>query len=231
MKTLDMIFKTTLTVSHAMLIYALGSDWINTMISRHRRKKEEKLKKDLGDDEDEDYSWNYDEADSELYIPELNPDALWHLNPYFIDDFVREKMLPEATRTLSHMTMQERYTATLLLTSYIGFLIETAPDEERDFCVLLELLENSVASDDVESPSVTEKVIEDAKRFEEETNFYQTYRHFKTVCKDPAFIIHCCTEIVSVIVVKLYGYIPVKVSEKTANKGERDYVKFRISGM
>ncbi len=209
MKTLDMIFKTTLTLSHAAILCVIGAECIDTLKSRHRRKQEEKLKKILEDDEDdEDYSW-CGELEAEPYIPELTSDALLHLKPARIGTFVHDKMFPEAPRTLAHMTMDERYMAEKLLTSYIGFILDAAPDTEKDFCVLLELLENSTVPRDSEYPSVTEMVLEDSKKQEGESRFYEVYRFFKDVCKDPVFIIRCCTEIVSVIVVKLYGYIPV----------------------
>ncbi len=212
MKTLDTIFKATLTFSHAAILCVIGAECIDTLKSRHKRKQEEKLKKfledDLEDDEDEDYSWDDDEFEIEPYVPELTSDALQHLKPARISTFVREKMFPEALRTLAHMTMDERYMAEKLLISYIGFILDAAPDTEKDFCVLLELLENSVVPRDSEYPSVTEMVLEDSKKQEGESRFYEVYRFFKDVCTDPGFIIHCCSEIVSVIVVKLYGYIP-----------------------
>ncbi len=209
MKMLDTIFKTTLTFSHAAILCVIGAECIDTIKSRHKRKQEEKLKKILEDDgDDEDYSW-CGELEAEPYIPELTSDALLHLKPARISTFVRDKMFPEAPRTLAHMTMDERYMAEKLLTSYIGFILDTAPDTEQDFCVLLELLENSAVPRDSECPSVTEMVFEDAKKQEGETKYYDTYRFFKNVCKDPVFIIRCCTEIVSVIVVKLYGYSPI----------------------
>ncbi len=207
MKILNIIFMAVIALSHTAILCYLAADIVEG-IKRRRKKKGGKPSTP------NEFWWEDGEFDTEPFIPELSRDAILKLKPERISEFVHQEMFAAAPRTIAHMTLGEQFMAELLLTSYIGLLLDTAPDEEHDFTVLLELLESSTVPEDEERISFAEMVIEDCKLQSKETKFYEKYRQFKTLCTDMPFIVLCCTEIVRIIVVKLYGYIPDAVHSK-----------------
>ncbi len=202
-----------MTIFHTavMVIIALDSIYLLSMcvsdicykIKRYWRKKAGK--------QDDELAFLEDGEDFEPFLPELGTDALIKLKPDRISLFVEDKMFPAAPRTLAHLTCDEKYQAQYLLTAYIGMLMDTAPDCEKDFTVLLELLENAVPERDGSKP-VSELLIEEQKYMSGVTRFYASYLRFQKWCKDKPLITRACLEIVRTIVVKVYGYIPADVS-------------------
>ncbi len=221
MKILSIVFMVIVGLSHASILLCVAYNVIDSIKLARKKKADKKNGKSTDEIE---FVWDEDDDKDYRYVPELSKNALRELKPDRIGSFVLDEMLPAAPRVLAYMTMTEELYAKQFLTACIGFLLDTAPEEEHDFSVLLELLENAKAPE-YDECSVTERVFEDSKDQSGVTEFYKNFRNFKTRCTNIPYVVHCCTEIVSIITVKLYGYIPVSVTDKSTfeNEGEYEY--------
>ena len=95
-------------------------------------------------------------------------------------DFVEDKILPNAEKTMAVLTDQEQAAARLLLSALIGFLAAEAPMDEQSFPMVMELLNCMEGEKEDGCQDAVESLLEDAvrntHRHEEYYSNYQRYQ-------------------------------------------------------
>ena len=102
-----------------------GGDILSTMLNKLRRKPKQ----------DDPFDFSLDTVTVSLSI-----DSIRQLCSDDAADFVEEKILPNAEKTMAVLTEQEQTAARLLLSALIGFLAAEAPMDEQSFPLMMELL-------------------------------------------------------------------------------------------
>ena len=102
-----------------------GGDILSTMLNKLRRKPKQ----------DDPFDFSLDTVTVSLSI-----DSIRQLYSGDAADFVEEKILPNAEKTMAVLTEQEQTAARLLLSALIGFLAAEAPMDEQSFPLMMELL-------------------------------------------------------------------------------------------
>lgn len=117
----------------------------------------------------------------------------------------------------------DRDGAKLLLSSYIGFLVQKAPEEEQNFPMLLELLNASKVYDDPDSKNAVDLMMEeDARDRNPLPQYYADYQEYRLICIHKERVINTCRVIVSGIIRKLYGdYYDMHVEEVLKTVSDR----------
>ena len=95
-----------------------GGDILSTMLNKLRRKPKQ----------DDPFDFSLDTVTVSLSI-----DSIRQLCSDDAADFVEEKILPNAEKTMAVLTEQEQTAARLLLSALIGFLAAEAPMDEQSF--------------------------------------------------------------------------------------------------
>ena len=95
-----------------------GGDILSTMLNKLQRKPKQ----------DDPFDFSLDTMTVSLSI-----DSIRQLYSGDAADFVEEKILPNAEKTMAVLTEQERTAARLLLSALIGFLAAEAPMDEQSF--------------------------------------------------------------------------------------------------
>ena len=102
-----------------------GGDILSTMLNKLWRKPKQ----------DDPFDFSLDTMTVSLSI-----DSIRQLYSGDAADFVEEKILPNAEKTMAVLTEQEQTAAHLLLSALIGFLAAEAPMDEQSFPLMMELL-------------------------------------------------------------------------------------------
>lgn len=102
-----------------------GGDILSTMLNKLWRKPKQ----------DDPFDFSLDTTTVSLSI-----DSIRQLYSGDAADFVEEKILPNAEKTMAVLTEQEQTAAHLLLSALIGFLAAEAPMDEQSFPLMMELL-------------------------------------------------------------------------------------------
>ena len=102
-----------------------GGDILSTMLNKLRRKPKQEAPFDFAQD---------------AVTVSLSIDSIRQLYSRDAADFVEERLLPGAEKTMEVLTDREQTAARLLLSALIGFLAEEAPMDERSFPMVMELL-------------------------------------------------------------------------------------------
>ena len=102
-----------------------GGDILSTMLNKLRRKAKQEDSFDFSQD---------------AVMVSLSIDSVRQLYSGDAADFVEDKILPNAEKTMAVLTDQEQAAARLLLSALIGFLAAEAPMDEQSFPMVMELL-------------------------------------------------------------------------------------------
>lgn len=211
MKILNIFGMSLIVLSNICLLCYVFSDICSTV----------KRKKNKTDDFDFDSEDDLD--DYEPYVPELSSDALQKLKPGRESYFVEHKVFPAVPRVLSFLTMDEREWVSLVLSGFIGIIVETAPEREKDFTTVLMMLKHTEIPEDADEDwkSVIDYFMEDYK----ESPSYRSYEHFRKYCPNRQSIYYFCSQIIKTIIVTLHGYIPESIAAncQTNKKGTKEY--------
>ena len=160
-----------------------GGDILSTMLNKLRRKPKQ----------DDPFDFSLDTVTVSLSI-----DSIRQLCSDDAADFVEEKILPNAEKTMAVLTEQEQTAARLLLSALIGFLAAEAPMDEQSFPLMMELLNCMEGEKEDGCQDAVDSLLEDAacntRRHEEYYSNYQRYQLMQvdnrpvvsTVLKTPA---------------------------------------------
>ena len=122
-------------------------------------------------------------------------------------DFVEEKILPNAEKTMAVLTEQEQTAARLLLSALIGFLAAEAPMDEQSFPLMMELLNCMEGEKEDGCQDAVDSLFEDAacntRRHEE---YYSNYQRYQLMQVDKTRVILACRIIINDLLGKLYRY-------------------------
>ena len=138
-----------------------GGDILSTMLNKLRRKPKQ----------DDPFDFSLDTVTVSLSI-----DSIRQLCSDDAADFVEEKILPNAEKTMVVLTEQEQTAARLLLSALIGFLAAEAPMDEQSFPLMMELLNCMEGEKEDGCQDAVDSLLEDAacntRRHEE---YYSNY--------------------------------------------------------
>ena len=122
-------------------------------------------------------------------------------------DFVEEKLLPDAAQTIEVLTDREQTAARLLLSALVGFLAEEAPMDERNFPMVMELLNcmEGEKEDGCQDPVdiLFENTVRRTNRYEE---YYSNYQRYRLMQVDKTRVILACRILINDLLGKLYRY-------------------------
>ena len=137
----------------------------------------------------------------------LSIDSIRQLYSGDAADFVEEKILPNAEKTMAVLTEQERTAARLLLSALIGFLAAEAPMDEQSFPLMMELLNCMEGEKEDGCQDAVDSLLEDAacntRRHEE---YYSNYQRYQLMQVDKTRVILACRIIINDLLGKLYRY-------------------------
>lgn len=137
-------------------------------------------------------------------VPPLRKDPIPHLSPSEAGAFVEEQLFPRSREILAALDAADRRSASLLLTSLTRFLVEAAPEEEKNLPSLLELLDcckRSYRFRQNEKDPVARVMKEHIERergcghLREERSLMQSYMdylRFRLTCKRQRRVIESC---------------------------------------
>ncbi len=169
-----------------------GGDILSTMLNKLRRKPKQ----------DDPFDFSLDTMTVSLSI-----DSIRQLYSGDAADFVEEKILPNAEKTMAVLTEQEQTAARLLLSALIGFLAAEAPMDEQSFPLMMELLNCMEGEKEDGCQDAVDSLLEDAacntRRHEE---YYSNYQRYQLMQVDKTRVILACRIIINDLLGKLYRY-------------------------
>ena len=169
-----------------------GSDILSTVWSKFRKKPTQ----------EEPFDFSLDAA----AIP-LSIDSIRQLYSGDAADFVEETLLPDAAQTMAVLTDREQTAARLLLSALVGFLAEEAPMDERNFPMVMELLNcmEGEKEDGCQDPVdiLFEETVRRTRRHEE---YYSNYQRYRLLQVDKTRVILACRILINDLLGKLYRY-------------------------
>ena len=199
MKRYQMILGAIAAFDLAYVAFACAEDCCLRLHSRWKKKHgtadEEELEFFNADD-DPDYS----------PAPPLCVDAIRMVSPFHIRDLVVDRLLPEGKSLVDALDEADREAAVLLLTAYIRYLDEEAPQEEKNFPTLLELLNASEVRPDPEYENAVDILMQESASGENPLpQYFADYQEYKITCIHKERVVTACRVLVSGIIRKLYG--------------------------
>ena len=169
-----------------------GGDILSTMLNKLRRKPKQ----------EDSFDFSLDAATVPLSI-----DSIRQLYSGDAADFVEEKILPNAEKTMAVLTEQEQTAARLLLSALIGFLAAEAHMDEQSFPLMMELLNCMEGEKEDGCQDAVDSLLEDAacntRRHEE---YYSNYQRYQLMQVDKTRVILACRIIINDLLGKLYRY-------------------------
>lgn len=169
-----------------------GGDILSTMLNKLWRKPKQ----------DDPFDFSLDTMTVSLSI-----DSIRQLYSGDAADFVEEKILPNAEKTMAVLTEQEQTAAHLLLSALIGFLAAEAPMDEQSFPLMMELLNCMEGEKEDGCQDAVDSLLEDAacntRRHEE---YYNNYQRYQLMQVDKTRVILACRIIINDLLGKLYRY-------------------------
>ena len=170
-----------------------GSDILSTVWSKVRKKPAQ-------NDPLEFYE------DDSAAVP-LSIDSIRQLYSGDAADFVEEKILPNAEKTMAVLTDREQTAARLLLSALIGYLAAEAPMDEQSFPLMMELLNCMEGEKEDGCQDAVDILLEDTvrniHRYEE---YYSNYQRYQLMQVDKTRVILACRIIINDLLGKLYRY-------------------------
>ena len=216
MKRYQMILGAIAAFDLAYVAFACAEDCCSRLHSRWKKKH------GVADEEELEF-FNAEDDPDYSPAPPLCVDAIRMVSPFHIRDLVVDRIFPEGKSMVDALGGLDRDGAKLLLSSYIGFLVQKAPEEEQNFPMLLELLNASKVYDDPDSKNAVDLMMEeDARDRNPLPQYYADYQEYRLICIHKERVINTCRVIVSDIIRKLYGdYYDMHVEEVLKTVSDR----------
>lgn len=168
-----------------------GGDILSTMLNKLRRKPKQ----------EDSFDFSLDAATVPLSI-----DSIRQLHSGDAADFVEEKILPNAEKTMAVLTDQEQTAARLLLSALIGFLAAEAPMDEQSFPMMMELLNCMEGEKEDGCQDAVESLLEDTVRNpHRHEEYYSNYQRYQLMQVDKTRVILACRIIINDLLGKLYA--------------------------
>ena len=169
-----------------------GGDILSTMLNKLRRKAKQEDSFDFSQD---------------AVMVSLSIDSVRQLYSGDAADFVEDKILPNAEKTMAVLTDQEQAAARLLLSALIGFLAAEAPMDEQSFPMVMELLNCMEGEKEDGCQDAVESLLEDAVRnTHRHEEYYSNYQRYQLMQVDKTRVILACRIIINDLLGKLYRY-------------------------
>lgn len=198
MKSYKMILGAIAAFDLAYLGFVCAEDCYSRLRNRWKKKH------DTADTDDLEF-FEEDEEDLSL-APPLCVDAIRMIYPSFIRELVEDRIIPEGKALVDSLDEADREAAVLLLTAYIHYLDAEAPQEEKNFPTLLELLNASEVRPDPEYVNAVDIMLEQSASGKNPLPLYYTeYQEYKLTCAHKQRVVNACRVMISGIIRKLYG--------------------------
>lgn len=199
MKRYQMILGAIAAFDLAYVAFACAEDCCSRLHSRWKKKH------GVADEEELEF-FNADDDPDYSPAPPLCVDAIRMVSPFHIRDLVVDRILPEGKSLVDALGEADREAAVLLLTAYIRYLDEEAPQEEKNFPTLLELLNASEVRPDPEYENAVDILMQESASGENPLpQYFADYQEYKITCVHKARVVSACRVLVSGIIRKLYG--------------------------
>lgn len=166
-----------LIVVFDLLVIAVyfGGDILSTMLNKLRRKAKQEDSFDFSQD---------------AVMVSLSIDSVRQLYSGDAADFVEDKILPNAEKTMAVLTDQEPGSSRLLLSALIGFLAAEAPMDEQSFPMVMELLNCMEGEKEDGCQDAVESLLEDAVRnTHRHEEYYSNYQRYQLMQVDKTRVI------------------------------------------
>lgn len=198
MMILKIIFAVMVVFDVGYLFFYFGYDLITTVIAKIRKKKKPVPVVDEYDidKDDEDYS----------YAPPLCIDSVRLVHRHDVRDLITDRIFPLSKEITDQLSNEDKAQVILLLSAFIMYLHDEAPNYEQNFTVVLELLNASTAIYDPERRDPVDKLLDDSvSRSRELPDYYLDYQKYRISCKNKAHVLNVCKVLILTALKKLYG--------------------------
>ena len=195
---LKYIFAAMVIFDVVCIFITFGSDLCSTVYRKITKKK----KTDTPD-----YEFEFDEPDEPFSIaPPLCVDSVRMVYSGNCRELVADRILPVEKDISAQLNEQDKESVILLLSSYINYLNREAPQHERTFTMVMELLKHSEPVYDMEDKDVVERVMEEsAYKTAMMPDYYLDFQKYKYSCKNKEYIIRIAKVLILAVLRKLFG--------------------------
>ena len=192
MKYLVLLIKGVAVFDLCCLAVYFGGDIVSALLGRLRKKKPQA----------ELFEFYEDNGEAPLSV-----DSIRQLYSGDVGNFVEERLLPDAAKTMEALTEQEQTAARLLLCALIGYLKEEARMDEQSFPMVMELLKYMEGEKEEGCQDPVDWLLEDANsRTHRHESYYNDYQRYQLMQVDKKRVILACRIIINDLVGKLYQY-------------------------
>ena len=198
MNILKIIFAVMVVFDVGYLFFYFGYDLITTVIAKIRKQKKPDSVVDEYDIEEDDQDFSY--------APPLCIDSIRLVYGNRSRDLVTDRIFPLSKEITDQLSDEDKEQVVLLLSSFIKYLHDEAPNYEQNFTVVMELLNASTATYDPERRDPADKLLDDSvSRNRDLPDYYLDYQKYRITCKNKAHILSVCKVLVLTVLKKLYG--------------------------
>ena len=192
MKYLILLIKGIAVFDLCCLAVYLGGDIISALSGKWKKKKQPAELFDFYEDSGE---------------APLSVDSIRQLYSGDVGNFVEERLLPDAAKTMEALTQREQTAARLLLCALIGYLKEEARMDEQSFPMVMELLKYMEGEKEEGCQDPVDWLLEDANsRAHRHESYYNDYQRYQLMQVDKKRVILACRILINDLVGKLYRY-------------------------
>ena len=192
MKYLVLFIKAVAVFDLCCLAVYFGGDIVSALSSKWKKKKQPAELFDFYEDSGD--------------IP-LSVDSIRQLYSGDVGNFVEERLLPDAAKTMEALTEREQTAARLLLCALIGYLKEEARMDEQSFPMVMELLKYMEGEKEEGCQDPVDWLLEDANsRAHRHESYYNDYQRYQLMQVDKKRVILACRILINDLVGKLYQY-------------------------
>lgn len=192
MKYLVLFIKAAAVFDLCCLAVYFGGDIVSALSGKWKKKKQPAELFDFYEDSGD--------------IP-LSVDSIRQLYSGDVGNFVEERLLPDAAKTMEALTEREQTAARLLLCALIGYLKEEARMDEQSFPMVMELLKYMEGEKEEGCQDPVDWLLEDANsRAHRHESYYNDYQRYQLMQVDKKRVILACRILINDLVGKLYQY-------------------------
>lgn len=192
MKYLVFVIKAVAVFDLCCLAVYFGGDIVSALSGKWRKKKQSA----------ELFEFYEDSGEAPLSV-----DSIRQLYSGDVENFVEERLLPDAAKTMEALTEREQTAARLLLCALIGYLKEEARMDEQSFPMVMELLKYMEGEKEEGCQDPVDWLLEDANsRAHRHESYYNDYQRYQLMQVDKKRVILACRILINDLVGKLYQY-------------------------
>lgn len=211
MNILKIIFAVMLIFDVTYMFIYFGSELFTTIRYKLRKKKKTETVVDDytfdDDDEDEvDEDDEYDEYEVDYSTaPPLCIDSIRLVHSYDVKELITDRIFPLSGDVVDQLSEKDKEQVIRLLSASIMYLHDEAPTYEQNFTVVMELLNASTATYDLENRDPVDRLMDDCLAIKRSVpNYYLDYQKYRITCENKAHILLVCKVLVLTVLKKLY---------------------------